>query len=1401
MTDFEKRFASLSPEKRKLLLRQLGGQNTASESDSQPIQPYPRDTDTFPISFSQERLWFLDQLDPGNYAYNMPGAIHLRGELNLVCLEQALQAILARHEVLRTNFNVVDGAPVQIISPIKPLPLTIIDLCNFPSETRMAEARRLIGEEARKRFDLRSDLLVRATLLKLDDDDHIFLLTIHHIVNDGWSRGIFVRELTALYKAFLAGLPNPLPPLPIQYADFAQWQREWLQGDRLESQLAYWKKQLDGNLPELELLLDKPRPPIQSLNSAHATLHLPIQLAQALRRLSREENATLFMTMLAAFKLLLHRYTELEDIVIGSPIAGRNRAELENLMGFFLNTLVLRTDLSGDPEFRELIRRVRKTAMDAYAHQDIPFEKLLIELHPERNLSRTPLFQVFFNMLNLETGWAGIPGLQAEIIEMPDIGSKFDLTLYLIENEQGINLRLVYNTDLFTSDRIKEMLHQYEYILTQIAEDPGKRIDEYSLVTTGASGLLPDPAMHQDSTWYGAVHEKFTENAANYPGRTALVDDNGSWTYDDLERLTNQLSHFLRRNGLDSGQVVAVFGHRSAAVVWAIIGILKAGGAFMIIDPAYPVRRQLEYLEIANPRGFIQLEAAGNLPSEVEQWAANSTGTCRVSLPAGPPVTLKDVLHGYPSTNPGIPVRPEDTAYIAFTSGSTGRPKGVIGRHGPLSHFIPWQSETFAIGADDRFSMLSGLSHDPLQRDIFTALWLGASIHIPDPEQVGRPGWLNQWMRREKITFSHLTPAMAQILATGGSLEHTPDQQIATLRYVFFVGDKITRHDVNQLGRLSPHVICIISYGSTETQRAVGYHLVDPRESTGAEVNGFHGRAVIPVGRGMKDVQLLVLTGTRMLAGIGELGEIYVRSPHLAQGYLGDESLTRERFIVNPFTGDPADRLYRSGDLGRYLPDGNVEFLGRKDTQVKIRGFRVELGEIETVLNEHPAVGQTVVDTWTPVQGDVRLIAYVVPKDKDHGIAGELLDYLRSRLPAHMIPVKILFLDAIPITPNGKINRAVLPHPGEDERAVRQEQVDARNKIEQGLVHIWQDLLRNRKIGVKDNFFELGGHSLMAVHMFTKISETFGANLPLSTLFQEPTIENLARAIQRDAGQTAWSSLIEIEPLGSHPPFFCIHGITGDILWFRDLARCLTPDYPFFGLQARGLDGIQDPFDNIADMAAYYIREIHRRQPQGPYYLGGASFGGTVALEIAQQLLQQGEQVALLAIFDHSPPNINLHVDQNSFKGRLHLLKKVIRNFPHWFREFRQLGVTRMLQRLGRKLRLIKKAGRQPDLVNTDQIDATDLIDFAPDLPAHRQQLITTHYRAMKEYFPLPYPGEVTLFRARSRPLLNPNDPEDGWRQLAPGRVVVFDIPSSHEGMFTKPHVFQLAEKLKSRLG
>jgi natural product biosynthesis luciferase-like monooxygenase protein/amino acid adenylation domain-containing protein len=936
------------------------------------------DVFAFPTSFAQRRLWFLDQLRPGDPTYNIPAAVRLTGRLDIPALQRALDELARRHESLRTTFAVIDGAPAQIVTPGAKLTLSVVDLRKFSEAERELRFQRLADEETQWSFDLAHGPLIRMKLLRMDEQAHVLLLTMHHIISDGWSISVLISEMSALYESFTSGRPASLPELSIQYADYAVWQQKWLQGEILDEQLGYWKRQLAGAPNVLELPADRQRPPAQTFRGASVSSELSKSLSDSLKALSGKNGATLYMTLLSAFNLLLHRYAGQDDILVGSPIAGRNRAEVKGLIGFFLNTLVLRTKLDGNPSFRELLGRVRESTVGAYSHQDVPFERLLEDIQPERDLSRTSLFQVFFNMLNLPTAEVQLPGLSVELLPPRDVGAKFDLTLYVRELNHRIFFDLVFNADLFTGERMAEMLRQYTHLLSQAVENPEQRINEFSLVTPAAEKHLPNPAEPLNDDWRGAVHTIFSKLAQERPERVAVIDRHERWTYGELDALSNQLANCLRERGIRKEGIVVIYGHRSSSLVWALMGVMKAGGASIILDPSYPTSRLVDYIELARPQGFIYLEAAGAFPSELEKYVTSMGGCFCLKLPRRRLALAQNVLASYSQANPDLIIRPDDLAYISFTSGSTGKPKGVEGRHGSLSHFIPWLQQTFGLNETDRYTMLSGLAHDPLQRDIFTPLQTGACICIPEQEEIQEPGRIAEWMAREEVTVAHLTPAMAQLLTETGA--GFVGREVHTLRYAFLVGDVLTKLDVARLRRLAPSINCINYYGSAETQRAVSYFRVPDEPATDAD-SEMRSKMILPLGKGIEDVQLLVLNSAGRLAGIGEMGEIYVRSPHIARGYMGDKTLTEERFIINPFTKIAGDRLYRTGDLGRYLPDGNVEPLGRADHQVKIRGFRIELGEVEATLAQHPQVEQCVVLTREARVGDQHLAAYVVPRE------------------------------------------------------------------------------------------------------------------------------------------------------------------------------------------------------------------------------------------------------------------------------------------------------------------------------------------------------------------------------------------------------------------------------------
>jgi amino acid adenylation domain-containing protein len=1146
------------------------------------------DVFVFPTSFAQQRLWLLDQLQPGDHTYTISAAVRLRGALDTAALAESLNGVVARHEALRTIFAVVEGQPVQVVLQSLNLNVPVVKLQAMPEAEREAEFQVVAAMEAQRSFDLATGPLLRAMLVQLGEQEHVLLLNMHHIICDGWSMSVLIGEVAALYRAFVSAEPSPLAELPIQYADFSAWQAEWLQGEVLETQLEYWRRKLTGAASVLELPADRPRPPARTFRSASQSLLLSAAHSESLRAFSRRKGVTPFMTLLAAFKVLLSRYTGQEDIVIGSPIAGRNRAETRGLIGFFLNTLVLRTDLSGDPSFEEVLERVRETTVGAYAHQDLPFERLLTELQIERDLSRTPLFQVFFNMLNLPSEEVRLPGLEVEFMTPPEVGAKFDLTLYVREFEGRIAFEAVYNADLFGPERIKQLLEQLEQLLSEALAQPEQSIGRLSLITASAEKLLPDPTQHLNDDWRGAVHTLFSEQARRAPERVAMSDEHESWSYGELEELSNRLANCLRAQGVERGDVVAIYGHRSASLVWALLGTMKAGAAFVILDPAYPSSRIIEYLTLAEPRGWLHVAAAGALPDALEEFVSALSCRCKLRIPARGEALAERLLEEYPATAPGVEVGPDDLAYLSFTSGSTGKPKGVEGRHGPLTHFLPWMQRTFELSEEDRYSMLSGLAHDPLHRDIFTPLTLGARICIPSQQVIETQGRLARWMEQERVTIANLTPAMGQLLTEPGPGEEAPTI-VNSLRYAFLVGDVLTRRDVARLKALAPSITCINLYGSTETQRAVSYFEAPSEASSACDrETAFegHGKEILPLGRGIEDVQLLVLNKAGRQAGVGEAGEIYLRSPHVARGYLREPALTAERFITNPFTNLRGDRLYRTGDLGRYLPDGNVEPLGRADFQVKIRGFRIEPGEIEAVLGSHEAVREVVVLAREDAPGERRLVAYLVPEAGELPATQELRGFLKERLPDYMVPSAFVTLDALPLTPNRKVDRRALPAPSQAQ-AEPETAAPARTPVERKLAQIWASILKVERVGVEDNFFELGGHSLLALRCLARVREEFEVELPLRRLFESPTVAGLAACIEELRRSEKARRLPPLERVAREVDELPL-SFAQQRLWFLDQ---LEPDSPVYNIHtALRLDG---PLD--ADALGKTLDEIVRR--------------------------------------------------------------------------------------------------------------------------------------------------------------------------------------------------------------
>ncbi len=1054
-----------------------------------PLVAQPR-SDALPLSYAQERLWLLEQIGGLGSAYNLPAAIRLRGELDVAALQRAFALVVERHEVLRTRFAVLDGSPVQVIDPAGSFELAVEHLSELPESKRAAVARERVRALVQQRFDLERGPLFRAHLLRLSDEEHIAVVVMHHIVSDGWSIGILIREVGALYGAFSQGKASPLSALAVQYADYGLWQRGWLQGDALEKQVAYWKQHLNGAPAALELPTDRPRPAVQSYRGANYHFALPGDLMAALNELAHCEGATLFMVVLAAFNVVLSRWSGQQDIVVGSPIAGRTHRELEGLIGFFVNTLVLRTDLRGDPIFKELLGQVKKTALAAYAHQDVPFEKLVEELNPVRDMSRQPLFQVLINSLQHEARAPDIAGLRLERLSGGTDTSIVDLELYIERRAEGrLSMRIRYATDLFERSTVERLAGHLRVLLEGIVVNPDARLSELPLLPARERRQLLEEwnataaAYPRDK----CLHELFAEQAARTPDAVALVYEDSELSYGELDRRSNQLAHYLRGLGVGPETVVGLCVERSLEMVVGLLGILKAGGAYLPLDPGYPAER-LAYMvgDAKAPVLVTQARLAGDLPAHGAQVVEIDADWARIErCPAGMPRNFS---------------LPDNLAYVIYTSGSTGKPKGVGNSHSGIVNRLVWMQDAYKLGALDKVLQKTPFSFDVSVWEFFWPLICGSQLVIARPGGHQDPAYLAELIARQGVTIAHFVPSMLDIFLRGAELE-----RCGSLRDVMCSGEALSLETKNQFLASLPGRLHNL-YGPTEAAVDVSAWLCTPDS------------AQVPIGRPIANMRLYVLDVDHEPVPIGVGGELYIGGVGLARGYLGRAGLTGERFVPSPF-GD-GERLYRTGDLARWRADGELEYLGRIDHQVKVRGYRIELGEIEARLVEHDSVGQAVV-VARDEGADRQLVAYIV----GDGVAPEpslLRAHLKHSLPDYMMPSAFVLLDALPLTPNGKVDRRALPAP-EDDAVVRGEYVAPRTPREEVLAGIWADVLKLDRVGVHDNFFELGGHSLLAIGLLERMRQQ-GLHASVRTLFTAPTVATLADAVSSE------SEVVEVPP-------------------------------------------------------------------------------------------------------------------------------------------------------------------------------------------------------------------------------------------------------------------------------
>jgi amino acid adenylation domain-containing protein len=1306
-----------------------------------------------PPSFAQQRLWFVDRLRPGSPAYHLPAALRLTGRLEAAVAERSLREVVRRHEALRTVFRTVEGQLLQVVLPDVPCPLPIVDLSHLPPQEGEAEAARRMAVELRRPFDLERGPLLRAGLLRLTAEDHVLWLVAHQIACDGWSMGILFQEFAAMYAAFLRGEPSPLPPLPVSYVDHAAAQRARMQGETLRKHLTYWKKQLEGLAQSLELPTDQPRRLKPARRGGTRLFSLPTALTEALESLGRREMSWLFMTLLAGFQALLQRYTGQNDIAVGAPVTDRPQRELHKMIGCFLNIVVLRTDLSGDPSFRELLRRVRSRALRAYAHQELPFERLVAELRPAWVPGRQPLFQVMFTLLDDPVMGMALPGLEIAPIAVDCGAALFDLRLIMTRTEAGLDGALEYDSDLFDAATIDRMIGHFEVLLGAAVADPDRRLSDLPLMTDAEQQLVAWNDTRAEYPRDRCVHELFQEQAARTPSAVATAGGGVTLTYAELNRRANCLAYRLRALGVRPESLVGLCAERTPDMVVGLLGILKAGGAYVPIDPDLPEARIRFMLDDARASVLV------------------TTPRLRERLPAYGLGTVLEVSGGEESVtfgegNSDRAASAEDMAYVIYTSGSTGVPNGVQVTHGALTNCLCAMRKLFGMNGGDTLLAVTPFSFDSAGLEVYLPLIQGARVELVGRDDAMDGVRLAGRIRDSGANYLQATPATWRLLLEAG-WNGSPNLTMLC------GGESLPRDLANRL--LGKGAALWTLYGPTETTIW----------SAAAQLQA--GDGPVTIGRPIANTLFYVLDDHRHPVPVGVPGELHIGGDGVARGYWGRPELTAEKFVADPFRQDSEARLYKTGDLVRYRPDGTLEFLGRRDTQVKVRGFRIETAEVEHQLKQSPGVTDCVVVAREDGPGDHRLVAYVVATPPALG-AEELRRLLSAKLPSYMLPSVFVSLERLPLTPNGKIDRKALPAPARDESGDHRPAIPTipvaeadnptpRDGIEAHLTGIWEDVLQVKPVGVTQDFFDLGGHSLLASALLMRVENEFGLRLPFASLLQSPTVLSLASRIRLGKAASESDEIHAIQASGTRPPWIVI---TSQSHLYRVLASHLGPDQPVLGLACPELTDLPEGF-TLEDVAAHHIRALRTAVPHGPYYLGGWCVSGVVAYEVARQLQQQGERVALLVLIDSNSPAY-LSRFHSSLGGYFIRWYFFFERMAYHAGAFRRLPVSKLRSYMGERFRSFWRwFVPEPE---------TPLTRFA-QLQRH---LGAFHYVAQPTNVPL------VLFRTSVLQTGLFRDPLLGWAPLARGGLTLNELPGDHGEWFHEPVVEQVGRQLREAL-
>ncbi len=1263
-------------------------------------------------------MWIIDQMTPGNTAYNIPVACRICGELDVSALQECFNQIISRHESWRTTFRESGGAPVQEIHPACRIQLRTTDLGYLPAGEREAKFSALAAEEVAEPFDLRRLPLLRVSLFKLGQDEHVLLINLHHIICDAWSWTILARELTALYAARLSGQPHPLPDLPLQFGDYALWQQQKCAGPAMASQLAFWRERLGGDRAPLPVPADHPRPARPSPRGGLSVRDVPGGLAALVRNLARQEGVTLFILTLAAFKALLARYSGETDICIGSPIAQRPNVETEGLLGYFLNMLALRSDVSGDPDFRELLRRVRSTVLDAFQHQDVPFEKIVEELQPARDPSHQPLFQIAFVLLPAGETVPAFAGATVRPQAVPATTAKFELTLFIEETPGGLRTMMEYSADQFEAATADRMLESFELLLAGAAADPSTPLSRlpvlsaaqrHRILTEWSGSERPYP---RDQT----IAARFAECAAQTPAALAVTAGGERLTYAALDARANRTARFLQARGIRAGDFVGLRAERSLEFVVQVLGIAKAGAAYVPLDEHEPAARR-----------------------------ATMQAACKLILGPEP--------EGEVSAEPVASAAPADgPAYVLFTSGSTGLPKGVSIPHRGITRLVV-NNDYAPFQPDDVVAFAANVCFDAATFEIWGALLNGAALVITPREVLLSPTALAAHLAQHRVTVLFLTTSLFNRLA------HEAPAMFGALRILVFGGEAADAASVRLVLENGKPQRLVNGYGPTEATTFAICHAI-----------GKLAGATVPIGRPIANTRVFLLDRVRQPVPVGVAGEIYIGGPGVALGYLGRPELTAECFVETAF-----GRLYRTGDFARWLADGTIEFQGRLDQQFKLRGFRIEPAEIETQLRLHPAVAQCAVLPKVNPSGETVPVAYLVRRAGQAAVSeADFRQYLVRNLPPPFVPAQWFWLSALPLTANGKLDHRALPEPTREATPLR-EFVPPQGRVQTQLVALWEEVLKRHPIGVSDDFFDLGGHSLIAIQLISRIRETFRTDLPVHRLFSTPTIAGVAEYLAAHGtpppAAPRLQSLLAIQQGDARErPFFLVPGGWGaevEFLVYGMLARHVGADQPFYGLKARGSDGLATPHRTLAEMVADYVAEIRARQPHGPYLIGGECVGGVAAYEIARALEAAGEKVALLVLLGTVPPSraaLRRFRSWDRAQDRERFWKvRIAQPFHDHVRRLAQLPLGGKLNYLWTRATRHRSWNATTDAAESEPLDSRKVL-------AHYPRMLMGHQLGA-------YTGKLTLLIDETTHGLLANS---GWDKVHRSALEVHVLPGTH---------------------